>query len=215
MRSRSHRPWNCRIARIVCAGVAAAIWLAGSDPGRAQQSRPLMPNDVQLAIMIKATLTAFNDANTTGNYTVLRDLASPEFQQENSPARLGELFRSQRAEGIDISPIVALPPRLWRPASIDPQGLLHLDGYFPSRPKLVSFALVFKEVAGRWRLHGLGTQFNETPVPPRPTGAADHNTAAASASPAEQIAQRTLPIQRFTGLEGRIGYWGWAKPGDQ
>jgi hypothetical protein len=161
--------------------------------------------------MIKATLLAFNDANATGNYTVLRDLASPEFQQQNSPAQLGDAFRAQRAEAVDLSPVLALEPKLWRPAAIDPQGLLHVDGYFASRPKQVSFALVFKEVGGRWRLHGLGTQLGEPGV--AQNEAASRRTTG-TASPAEQVAQRISPIQRFGGPQARPGYRGWANPTD-
>jgi hypothetical protein len=190
--------------------IAAVLSLPVAMPARAQQTRPIAPNDVQLAIMIKATLLAFNNANTTGNYTVLRDLGSPDFQQENTPAQLGDAFRAQRAEAADLSAIVALEPRLWRPASIDPQGLLHVDGYFASQPKQVSFALVFKEVSGRWRLHGLGTQLSEAAS--APNEASRRTTGAAS--PAEQVALRISPFARFSGPYARVGYFGWANSTD-
>jgi hypothetical protein len=212
MASRSQASKRGAIARaMLCACFAATISLASVGSGQAQQTKLIVPSEPQLVIMIKATLLAFNDANATGNYTVLRDLASPEFQQQNTPAQLGDAFRAQRAEDVDLSPVVALQPTLWRPAAIDPQGLLHVDGYFASRPKQVSFALVFKEVAGRWRLHGLGTQLGEPGV--AQNEAAGRRTTGA-ASPAEQVAQRISPIQRFGGPQARPGYRGWANPAD-
>jgi len=50
------------------------------DQGR----EPHVPSAVRLATMIKATLIAFNDANKTENYTVLRGLASPSFREANT-----------------------------------------------------------------------------------------------------------------------------------
>jgi hypothetical protein len=194
---------------MLCACIATTVSLAVAGTGQAQQARLVVPGEPQLAIMIKATLLAFNDANATGNYTVLRDLASPEFQQQHTAAQLGDVFRAQRAEAVDLSPVIALEPKLWRPPAVDAQGLLHVDGYFASRPKQVSFALVFKEVGSRWRLHGLGTQLSEPGAVPDDT--ASRRTTGA-ASPADQVAQRMAPIARFSGVRG--GYWGWANPAD-
>ena len=139
--------------------VAAFVLLLGQ--AQAQQREILVPGDVQLAIMIKTSLIAFNHANATGNYSVLRDLASPNFQQANTPARLGEIFQKQRGRHIDISPIVVLQPTLSRPAWVDEHGLLRLEGFFPSRPEQVNFTLAFEVVAGRWRLFGLGVHTAE------------------------------------------------------
>ena len=38
-------------------------------------------------ILIRSTLLAANHANLTGNYTVLRELGTPDFQQTNNSAR--------------------------------------------------------------------------------------------------------------------------------
>ena len=133
---------------------AAFVLLA--DAAVARPARIAIPNGLQLLIMIKTTLVAFNQANLTGNYTVLRDLAAPGFQQANTAARLGDIFRRERGKDIDISPIVLLQPQLFRAAFVDKQGLLRIEGYFPSKPDLVSFRLTFQAIAGRWRLFSLG-----------------------------------------------------------
>ena len=41
---------------------------------------PQMPSDDKLLILINSALIALNQANATGNYTVLRDMAAPGFQ---------------------------------------------------------------------------------------------------------------------------------------
>ncbi len=42
----------------------------------------------QALYLIRSTLLTLNDADRTGNYTVFRELAAPDFQATNSPADL-------------------------------------------------------------------------------------------------------------------------------
>jgi hypothetical protein len=46
----------------------------------------------QALYLIRSTLLTLNDANRSGNYTVLRELAAPDFQVKNSAADLGVIF---------------------------------------------------------------------------------------------------------------------------
>ncbi|MBC7018053.1 hypothetical protein G6O44_25355, partial [Salmonella enterica subsp. enterica serovar Enteritidis] len=54
-------------------------------------------------ILVRSTLLALDQANKTGNYTVLRDLGAPGFQAGNNAARLAEIFASQRNDKLDLS----------------------------------------------------------------------------------------------------------------
>jgi len=124
----------------------------------AQPRNLVVPPDLQLTIMIRTTLIAYNHANQTGNYSVLRDLGSPSFQKANTQARLAEIFRDERARNVDISAVVVLPPKLSQPAAIDTQGLLVLAGLFDSEPEQVKFTLGFVAVDGIWRLYAIGVK---------------------------------------------------------
>jgi hypothetical protein len=53
---------------------------------------PKMPDQYKLNLLIRTTIIAINQANKTGNYTVLRDLAAPDFQNVNSAEKLAEIF---------------------------------------------------------------------------------------------------------------------------
>ena len=137
----------------------------GPMPLAAQDlSKPKLrvPPENVLVIMIKSTLIAYNNGNWTGNYSVLRDLGSPEFSETNSVARLSEIFRDMRENGVDISPIVLFQPRMLRPPQIDEDGDLILEGFFDTRPERVNFFLVFRAVRGKWRL--LAIRVDTTPV---------------------------------------------------
>ncbi|MBX9841203.1 MAG: hypothetical protein K2Z80_05275 [Xanthobacteraceae bacterium] len=151
-------------------------------PASAQVAEPGMPNGMQLLMMIKTTLIAYSQANTTGNYSVLRDLAAPAFQQVNSVARLSEIFRDERSKNLDLSPVVLLRPELLRPVVVDDNGLLNVEGYFPSKPQMVHFKLVFQSVAQKWRLVALGV----TTVSATPMAANDPKRENPAARPAEK-----------------------------
>jgi hypothetical protein len=132
-----------------------------------------MPDNAKLAIMIHNTVLALNHANLTGNYSVMRDLATPSFQAANSPAQLAESFSDLRKRKIDLSPIVLFQPKLVRQPTIDERGLLRLVGFFDTKPEQVQFELLYAQVAPQqWRLFGLGVQTVQAPAAQaQPTGA--------------------------------------------
>ncbi|KUO64885.1 MAG: hypothetical protein APF80_16540 [Alphaproteobacteria bacterium BRH_c36] len=132
----------------------------------AQPRNLVVPPDLQLTIMIRTTLVAYNHANQTGNYSVLRDLGSPSFQKTNTQARLAEIFRDERARNVDISAVVLLPPKLLQPAAIDAQGRLVLAGLFDSEPEQVKFTLGFEAVDGIWRLYAIGVKTGQAAITP-------------------------------------------------
>jgi hypothetical protein len=62
-------------------------------------------------ILIRTTLLALDQANKTGNYTVLRDIGAPGFQT-NTAARLGDIFAKLRNDNLDLSGVAAIDPQL-------------------------------------------------------------------------------------------------------
>jgi hypothetical protein len=111
-------------------------------------------------ILIRSTLLALDQANKTGNYTVLRDLGAPGFQA-NSAARLAEIFAQERKDNIDLSGVAVIDPQLTLLPQIEPNGMMHLAGFFPSVPTQVNFEMMFAPVDGRWRLFALSVSFGQ------------------------------------------------------
>ncbi len=69
-----------------------------------------VPTELELAKLIWGTMVAVEQANVSGNYSVLRDMASPSFQQLNDPSRLAQIFADIRASRIDLSNTLLLAP---------------------------------------------------------------------------------------------------------
>lgn len=121
----------------------------------AQTTRPSVPSEFELLKMVRMTMIAVHHANFTGNYTVLRDLGTPGFAKVNTAARLADIFRRWRSPDRNLDAVLVLKPKwLVRPV-VNRQGLLSLKGYFATTPVRVRFSMMFKPVAGRWRLQAI------------------------------------------------------------
>src|SRR5262249_39590129 len=71
-------------------------------PPRPAAQQQTMPVSIEQALyLVRSTLLTLNDANLSGNYTVLRDLAAPDFQARNTAADLGQTFSDLRRRNFD------------------------------------------------------------------------------------------------------------------
>jgi hypothetical protein len=110
------------------------------------------PDDPRFVLMVRNAIIALNQANLTGNYSVLRDLGTPNFQLSNSSARLAEAFASLRARKLDISPIMFFNPKFASQPAIQDGQVLRLTGFFPTTPEQVNFDLAFQLNGEQWML---------------------------------------------------------------
>ena len=135
------------------------------SPVVAQQAAPAPAVDgTTAARLVWSTVIALDQANTTGNYSVLRDLAAPGFQANNSPATLAGTFQALRTQQVDLGSCLIVAPSYEFPPAIVQGGLLRLRGSFPLRPRAIAFDMLFANVGGQWRLFGLAV----VPVTPAP-----------------------------------------------
>jgi hypothetical protein len=158
---------------IILASVKPTISIAqtaAGSPAAAVSQAPIDRNGVIL--LTKSALIALDQANKTGNYTVLRDLAAPGFAATNNAARLSEIFANLRRDRIDLSGVLVLDPQLTTLPQIDKNGIMHFSGFFPSAPSQINFELFFAPVEGQWRLFGIGARLGSlnpsAPNPPAP-----------------------------------------------
>ena len=135
-------------------------------PGAAQtQARPslpavqysaVIPDENTLARLVWSTMIAVDNANRTGDYSVLYALTSPGFKRANSVNSLAANFTDLRARRVDVGRAIMMSPTYYRPPSVDAGGNLRLRGGFDYRPKSVRFDLLFVQVAsGGWRINAI------------------------------------------------------------
>jgi hypothetical protein len=126
-----------------------------SPPAAPQSTQQQTPVSLEQAFyLIRSTLLTLNDANRSGNYTVLRDLAAPDFQARNA-ADLAQGFADLRQRKFDLYGAALLPPQLTAVPAITEKGLLRLTGYVSTQPLQINFDLLFQAVDAQWRLYAI------------------------------------------------------------
>lgn len=187
--------------------IALPLALAQPLPAAAQQekktqraAKPAGPDKPKPAnidrngvlILVRSALLAVDQANKTGNYTVLRDLGAPGLQA-NTAAQLAEIFASQRKRGLDLAGVAVLEPQLTLLPQIETNGMLHMAGFFPSVPLRLNFELLFAPADHQWKLFGISVdlgnnspQAPDGPQAPAPTAAAETPVAPAAAIATKQ-----------------------------
>lgn len=191
----------CAVGALLLAGCMAAGWTIAqqvtepraSAPAKRQTPPPApvpsaapvaasgMPTQAlpvsleQALYLIRSTLITLNDANRSGNYTVLRDLAAPDFQARNTAADLARAFSDLRRRNFDLYSVALLAPQLAAKPALDAEKRLHLVGFFATRPQQINFDLQFEVVGAQWRLFGIAVA-----TPDAPTQAPAANAASAT-----------------------------------
>jgi len=178
------------LAIAVTTGPACAQPAPPPQLGAAQAGdKPAQIDRNGVLILIRSTLLAVDQANKTGNYTVLRDLGAPGFQTANTATRLGEIFANLRNQNLDLSGVAVLEPQLTLLPTIGTNGMMRMAGFFPSVPTQINFELLYAPVDSRWRLFGVGLNIGQSgptappdvpppPAPPEAKPAAHKGTAA-------------------------------------
>ncbi|MBB3769576.1 hypothetical protein FHS55_000162 [Angulomicrobium tetraedrale] len=123
------------------------------------------PAPVLLALL-RGTLAAVNQANVTGNYSVLRDLGAPAFRENYNAAELADRFRAWRDNSLDFAAVLLLDAKLARAPAVDADGVLRLVGFFPTTPLRIGFDLGFEAVGGNWRLATISVDARRVDTPP-------------------------------------------------
>ena len=150
---------------LACAALFAANPLSaqnGAQAASAQEEtseQTAAPNEYVLTMLTQSTLSAFNHANLTGDYSVLLKLSSTGFQQLNTEQSLADAFAGFRTDNIDLTPI-AVYPITWTSAPELQSGGMRLNGKFATRPQEVLFDLGYVMENGRWRIAALSVSLS-------------------------------------------------------
>ncbi len=110
-----------------------------------------IPSAFMQEILIKTALLTLNDANITGNYTVLHAKLSKPFREQFKPEQLKQGFKTFADQKIDFGVIAAKTPIPTGEAIIDKRGALLLRGYFDTTPSRVNYELDFVPSEGEWK----------------------------------------------------------------
>jgi hypothetical protein len=143
-----------RLFFTLCLAAAASPAPAQTPAPTASAAQVGVPDALVINKLVWSAMAALDQANQTGNYSVLRDLAAPSFQTANSAATLGNIFQGLRNQQIDLGYTLVLTPTLQFPPAVR-DGMLRIRGTFPLRPAPIGFDLLFQNISGQWRIFGI------------------------------------------------------------
>ena len=138
--------------RMVVLALIAAVAISGAFT---QAKAASLPSDDEQEILIRTTLLTFNDANMTGNYSVLHAKASKELQAQLSIEKLFETFKPFRTNRLFFEDIVYEDYDSYEDAKFDSDGALVLAGVFKTDREKVSYRLEFVNNDAIWKWSGI------------------------------------------------------------
>ena len=114
-----------------------------------------LPDDDEQDVLIRSTLTTFNDANMTGNYSVLLAKAAPQFQAQFTADKLAESFEQFRKNQLYFEEVVTADYDSYDKAKLDADGALVLAGVFKTDELTVKYKLRFAQTNKVWKVIGI------------------------------------------------------------
>ena len=118
-----------------------------------------LPDDNEQEILVKTTLMTFNDANLTGNYSVLHGKASKPFREQLPVDKLADVFKEFSDKKVNIESIVADEISAVD-AKID-DAILSLKGRFKDETRRIRFDLKYIREDNAWKLVGINVGYKE------------------------------------------------------
>jgi hypothetical protein len=137
-------------------GALAAPPATANPPAMLLQPKtPTIPSPPAVLALVRTVLTAVDHGNKTGNYSVLRELAGPDFHDSNTAAKLSAVFSNLVEQRVDMLPVLVVEPLYREKPRLTARRMLYVSGRFDIRPRPVSFELLFDVWRGEWRLYGI------------------------------------------------------------
>lgn len=149
-------PMRSFVSQALCA-LVLAVTLSFFAPAQAAT----LPTDNEQEILIKTTLMTFNDANLTGNYSILHAKSAKVFRAQLTVEKLADSFKVFRDKKVNLASIVADEIDSAKAPVLDAKGVLTLKGRFKDDEKKVRFDLQFIDEDGAWKLIGLNVDYKQ------------------------------------------------------
>jgi hypothetical protein len=113
-----------------------------------------VPSALGAVKLVTSAIIAVDQANKTGNYSVLLGLGSAGFQANNSSVSLGAAFGVFRQRQIDLADVIVLSPTYDIPPTLVKPDTVRIRGRFSLPRGLLAFDLLYKWDRG-WRLDAI------------------------------------------------------------
>ncbi|MEW6642639.1 MAG: hypothetical protein AB1586_19190 [Pseudomonadota bacterium] len=114
-----------------------------------------IPDDDEQDVLIRTALMTFNDANMTGNYSVLFAKSSKELQSQVPVEKMQTAFEPFRKNELFFEDVATAEYASYDKATLDNEGALVLAGVFKTDDMEVKYRLRFIQNNHAWKLLGI------------------------------------------------------------
>ena len=140
---------------------AAALSVVG---GAQAATSPTEVSGTEISVLVRSTVVALDQANRTGNYSVVHDLGDGSFRGAYSQAALADMFRAFRDQNVALNSVVLFDAQLDAPPQLTQDGYLRVLGHFPTLPNEVIFDITYRFEDGPWRIDGISVGMRKPPA---------------------------------------------------
>ncbi|MGZ4966900.1 MAG: hypothetical protein ACXV97_06975 [Chthoniobacterales bacterium] len=130
-----------------------------------------VPGESELKTLTRDSLLAFNKAVAAKDFSGFIKEVSELWQGQVTAKQLTDVFKSFIDQQIDIAFISSSEPVFDKTPAIDKDGVLALEGHYPTKPNKVQFRLKYIYEKRAWKLLGITVNVTpagttEAPLPP-------------------------------------------------
>ena len=129
--------------------LAAALPLQAAD----------VPGKAEINELAQDSLTAFGQALKDKDFSAFYDDVAEIWKKQTTAEKLMDAFKDMLGPNFDILGIVnELEPTFTPAAEINSDEVLVVKGFYPTKPKRLTFQLKYLEEEGDWKLVGINVK---------------------------------------------------------
>ncbi len=129
--------------------------VAKTSPENEPKAENTIPPLTQLNQMARDSVVLLGTAINTDNYDPFYRQISKIWQTQITTRKLHEIFSPFKEKGYDLTIVKTVTPVFDEAPVFDKNGLLHLNGQFPTKTTTVLFKLTYRYEYPKWKLFGI------------------------------------------------------------
>ena len=124
-----------------------------------------MPTEPELKTLVNETMLDFALAIKAKDFTGFYQKIAKRWQRQVTREQLLDAFQVFTDQDLDLTGLSAFEPIFSKDPMINRDGLLILEGYYPSQPSIAYFTMKYLAEQGDWKLFGITVNLKQEPLP--------------------------------------------------
>jgi hypothetical protein len=122
-----------------------------------------IPSAAKQEVLIRSTLATFNDANLSGDYSVMDLLSSKPFREQVGADKLKSGFKEFADKHLDLAEVVVAKLMPTKATTVDGDGVMTTEGYLDLSQLRLHYTLKHILSDAQWKLIDINVTTDELP----------------------------------------------------